>query len=422
MDKIAELRKAKRRAVAWLLVAALVFVVMLLAPRNFWTGAIKAMAEAAMVGALADWFAVAALFRRIPIPFISQHTEIIPRNKDRIADNLAAFVREKFLDVSSIVGLIRKHDPARQIADWLNAPANADLLGGHIAKLLRGILDFTDDVRIQAFIKDAIHAVIDKIDLSASAGSILDSLTKDGRHQDLLDQSIRQLTALLNRPDTRDFICRQIVQWIKREHPLKEKMLPTEWLGENGAQLISTTVNALLDDVINNDEHDLRKEFDGYAHRLIARLKHDPDTMRKAEEIKQYLKNDAALNAYINELWGAMRGWLKRDLDSADSVLHAKVAASGRWIGQAVARDENLRASLNLHMEDAAQRMAPDFAAFLTRHISDTVKGWDTREMSRQIELNIGKDLQYIRINGTFVGGCVGLVLYLLSLLPAVLR
>jgi len=154
---------------------------------------------------------------------------------------------------------------------------------------------------------------------------------------------------------------------------------------------------------------------------LIDRLKHDPDTARKADGIKLYLKNDAALNSYINQLWGGLRTWLKADLDRPESVLHAKVAASGRWIGLAVAQDRNLRDSLNAHMEYAAQRMAPDFAKFLTRHISDTVKGWDTREMSRQIELNIGKDLQYIRINGTFVGGCVGLILYLLSMLPGIL-
>lgn len=422
MDKEVDLRKAKRRALAWLLAAAALFVGMLLAPGNIWTGGIKAMAEAAMVGALADWFAVAALFRRIPIPFISKHTAIIPRNKDRIGNNLATFVQEKFLDASSIVGLIRKHNPAQLIADWLSDPVNTERLSVHVARLLRTVLDFIDDVRIQVFMKDAIHAAIDKIDLSQSAGTVLDSLTKDGRHQDLLDRSIAQLTTLLNKPATRAFICQQIIQWIKREHPRKEKLLPTAWLGEHGAELISETVNAVLDDIVNDDKHALRKEFDSYVYKFIDRLKHDPDTARKAEEIKLYLKNDVALNTYINQLWSGLRTWLKTDLDRPDSVLHAKVAESGLWIGLAVAKDQNLRDSLNAHMEYAAQRMAPDFANFLTRHISDTVKGWDTREMSRQIELNIGKDLQYIRINGTFVGGCVGLLLYLVSLLPEALR
>lgn len=418
MDKEAELKKAKRRAVAWLLAALVIFVATLFAPRNLWTGALKAMAEAAMVGALADWFAVVALFSRIPIPFISKHTEIIPRNKDRIGDNLAAFVQEKFLDATSIVGLIRKHDPSQQIAHWLTSPQNADRLGAHVARLLGGLLEFTDDTRIQAFFKDAVHAIIDKMDLSQSTGLILDSLTKDGKHQDLLDQSLRQLTILLNQPDTREFISRQIILWIKREHPLKEKVLPTSWLGENGAELISDTVNAVLDDIVKDDQHALRKAFDDFTHRLVERLKHDPETAQKAVEIKQYLKNDVTLNTYINALWSSMRRWLQRDLDDTDSTLRRKVAESGGWIGQAIVQDPELGAALNQHMEDAARRMAPDFAKFLTRHISDTVKGWDARDMSRQIELNIGKDLQYIRINGTFVGGCVGLLLYVLSLLP----
>src|SRR5428012_10174 len=130
-----------------------------------------------MVGGLADWFAVVALIRRDTITFVSKHTEIVTRKKERIADNLAIFVQEKFLDVSSIVGLIRKHDPARRITEWLTAPANTDLLGG--------FLDLSDDVRLQAFIKDGFHAVIDKVDLSKSLGAVLDTLTKDGRHQEL---------------------------------------------------------------------------------------------------------------------------------------------------------------------------------------------------------------------------------------------
>jgi uncharacterized membrane-anchored protein YjiN (DUF445 family) len=121
-------------------------------------------------------------------------------------------------------------------------------------------------------------------------------------------------------------------------------------------------------------------------------------------------------------MWGELRAWLKRDLQRADSALHARVAAMGQWVGRELANDPALRQSLNDHLEDAARSMAPDFARFLTRHISDTVKNWDSREMSRQIELNIGKDLQYIRINGTIVGGFIGLLLYASSQLFELLR
>lgn len=419
MTKQTELKKIKGVALLLLTGAAMIFIVTLFIPPGFWRDGLKAVAEASMVGAMADWFAVVALFRRVPIPFIAAHTAIIPRNKNKIADNLGIFIQEKFLDTSSLVELIRRQDPARTIAGWLAEPDNAHRLGRQILQLMRGFLDFTDDRRIQAFIRSALDAVIDKIDLSASVGAILDSLTKDGRHQDLLDAGLRQLVKLLNKPSTRVLIADQIIQWLKREHPLKEKVLPTEWLGEHSAVAVANAVNSWLDEISRDRGHELRRRFDRLALRLIQRLKNDPATARRAEEIKHYLKNDAVLNTYISGLWDDMRGWLKEDLDRPDSVMHGKVTEAGLWLSQTLARDDGLRSSLNQHLEQAALRIAPDFSAFLTQHISDTVKSWDARDMSRQIELNIGKDLQFIRINGTLVGGVIGLILYLLSFSPA---
>jgi len=421
MDKEHELRRSKRNALGLLLTAAALFVVTLFLPPNFWILGLKAIAEAAMVGALADWFAVVALFRRVPVPFIAGHTAIIPKNKDKIADNLAIFVQEKFLAPESIVELIRKHDPARMISDWLNAPDNAPRFAHYLVKMMRGFLEFTDDQRIAQLIKRALFRVIDKIDLSQSVATILESLTKDGRHQALLDQAMDQLEALLAKESTRSFISTQIVNWMKREHPLTAKLLPTGWLGRNGADMVSNAVNSVLDDMGNDQSHAFRKGFDRSVQKFIWTLQNDPAAAQKAEEIKQYLKNDEKLNDYVMQLWSDMRGWLKEDLDSPNSRVRLKITESGEWLGQALEQDEKLRASLNLQMETVAARMAPDFAEFLTRHISDTVKSWDARDMSRQIELNIGKDLQFIRINGTLVGAFIGLILYLLSQLPVVM-
>jgi len=421
MDKEHELRRSKRNALGLLLTAAALFVVTLFLPPNFWILGLKAIAEAAMVGALADWFAVVALFRRVPVPFIAGHTAIIPKNKDKIADNLAIFVQEKFLAPESIVELIRKHDPARMISDWLNAPDNAPRFAHYLVKMMRGFLEFTDDQRIAQLIKRALFRVIDKIDLSQSVATILESLTKDGRHQALLDQAMDQLEALLAKESTRSFISTQIVNWMKREHPLTAKLLPTGWLGRNGADMVSNAVNSVLDDMGNDQSHAFRKGFDRSVQKFIWTLQNDPAAAQKAEEIKQYLKNDKKLNDYVMQLWSDMRGWLKEDLDSPNSRVRLKITESGQWLGQALEQDEKLRASLNLQMETVAARMAPDFAEFLTRHISDTVKSWDARDMSRQIELNIGKDLQFIRINGTLVGAFIGLILYLLSQLPVVM-
>jgi uncharacterized membrane-anchored protein YjiN (DUF445 family) len=422
MNKKLDLEQNKNRALLFLLVATCVFVTTALFPRGFWVDGIKAVSEAAMVGALADWFAVAALFWRIPIPFVSAHTDIISRNKDRIADNLANFVREKFLDVSSIVGLIRKHDPAQRITEWLSAPANTDLLGDYVVKLTGGILDLTDDVRLQTFIKDALDAAIDKVDLSKSMGAILDTLTKDGRHQELLDEGIAKFVALLREPTTRSFIAARLVDWLKSEYPTMEKFLPTNWLGESGAEMIANAVDTVLMQISDDPNHQLRRNFDDVVERLIIRLKTDRAFLEKGEEVKRYVTHSETLNLYVKGLWGQVRAWLKQDLARSDSTMHAKAVAMGKWVGGELAQNAQLRQSLNEHMEDTARAMAPDFAQFLTRHISDTVKHWDSREMSRQIELNIGKDLQYIRINGTMVGGFIGFVLYGSSYLIDVLR
>jgi uncharacterized membrane-anchored protein YjiN (DUF445 family) len=418
MDKETELKRVKRIALLLLCLAAATFVVTLFLPPGIWVSGIKAVAEAAMVGALADWFAVVALFRRVPVPFISRHTAIIPRNKDRIGENLGRFVQEKFLDTPSLLQLIRRHDPAQIVANWLSVPANAERVGYHLLQLMRGFLDLTDDARIQRFMRKAVHAAIDKVDLTQSGAMILESLTKNNRHQALLDAAVEQLLALLNRPGTREQIARQIVRWLKREHPMKAKMLPTEWLGEHSADLVANAVNSILDDVSQNSGHEVRLGFNRAVERLIEKLKHDPEMVERAETLKNWIKEDEALNRYIGELWQDVRGWLKADLDKEDSRLRQQVAAGARWFGETLVNDSALRASLNQHMEQAASSVAPEFANFLTRHISDTVKGWDARDMSRQIELNIGKDLQFIRINGTLVGGTIGLILYLLSQLP----
>ncbi|WP_435954983.1 DUF445 domain-containing protein [Dryocola sp. BD626] len=418
MEKLAELKRTKRLALSLLLIAAAVFVTTLFLPPSFWVSGLKAIAEAAMVGALADWFAVVALFRRVPIPFIARHTAIIPRNKDRIGENLGHFVQEKFLDTQSLIALIRRHEPAQMIGVWFSKPDNAQRVGQHLLQIMSGFLDMTDDSRIQGLLRRAVHKAIDKVDLTRTSALMLESMTKNNRHQVLLDSMIAQLLALLNRDSTREFIARQIVHWLETEHPRKSRVLPTEWLGEHSADMVASAVNSLLDDVSEDQGHQLRLAFDRAMVKLIDRLKSDPEMAEKADSIKSYLKEDEAFNRYLSELWGDLRRWLKDDMNSEDSRIRQRIAEAGQWFGETLVNDGALRASLNEHLEQAVSKVAPEFAAFLTKHISDTVKSWDARDMSQQIELNIGKDLQFIRINGTLVGGTIGLVLYLLSQIP----
>ncbi|ENZ7730407.1 DUF445 domain-containing protein, partial [Klebsiella aerogenes] len=355
-------------------------------------------------------------------PFVARHTAIIPRNKDRIADNLGHFVQEKFLDTPSLVALIRRYEPALMLGNWFSQPENARRVGQHLLQVMSGFLELTDDTRIQRLLRRAVHKAIDKVDLTQTSAMMLEGLTRDNRHQKLLDSLISQLIALLQRDSSRAFIARGIVHWLETEHPLKAKLLPTEWLGEHSAEMVTDAVNTLLDEVTQDRSHQIRQAFDRAAQKLIDNLKSDPQMAQKADNIKAYLKNDETFNRYLGEVWADLRGWVKNDISSDDSRIKQRIAEAGQWFGETLVRDDALRESLNEHLEQAAHRVAPEFAAFLTRHISDTVKSWDARDMSRQIELNIGKDLQFIRINGTLVGGTIGLGLWLLSQIPALLH
>lgn len=421
MEKQTELRRAKLIALGFFVGAAVLFVVSLLLPQTWWTGLLRAFSEAAMVGALADWFAVVALFKRVPIPLVQRHTAIIPNNKDKIADNLALFVREKFLDTDSIVGLIRRHDPVQKVAEWLVKPANTELMGGHLVRAAAFTLDFIEDAAVQNFIRRGVHSMVNSVDLSKSTGTILESLTRGRRHQELLDEGIRQLAHLLDNADTQDYIAQGIVEWLKEDYAFIEKMLPSDMIGRKGADIAVRLAAGVLNKVANDPEHPLRHRFDDYVAGFIERLKGDAAFTAKADEIKRYLLEDETLNNYLKSLWDELKGWIKCDLHSEDSTLRRRIVAMGAWVGKVLAEDPALRQSLSENLEAAARGVAPEFAGFLTRHIADTVKQWDDREMSAQIELNIGKDLQYIRINGTIVGGMIGVILYLLSHLPALL-
>ena len=421
MDPALALQRAERRALSFLLVALAIFIGTLFMPEHFLTGWIRAAAEAAMVGGLADWFAVEALFRRIPIPGLSRHTNILIRKKDALGEGLARFVREKFLDTPSVVRLIQQQNPADVVSHWLGSHENTRQLSAVLVKVAGGVLDVMDERNVQAFIRRALDTMIDRLDLSQSAAAILDTLTRAGRHQALLDETLDYLVELLNEPQTREFISARIVDWLKTDHPKKEKVLPSEWLGNKGSDMISAAVTRLLAQMEADESHQLRQAFDRAVAGLIERLKHDAEFQTKLETFKTQLKGDTALNAYVGSLWNEWRSWVKRDLARDDSVIGAKITAAAAWIGQELARSESLRKALDAQLLDAAERMAPGFADFVTDHIRATVHGWNAEHLSQQIRLSVGQDLQYIRINGTLVGGLIGAVLYLIAQAPALL-
>lgn len=418
----AALQRAKRQALALLLLATVVFAATSAVPRNLALDCLKAVAEAALVGALADWFAVRALFARVPLPFIARHTAIIPRNKDRIGANLAAFVRDKFLDADSLVALLRRHDLVAHLAQWLVAPEHARLLGQQVARMLAAALEMVQDRQVERFIQQAARTLIGQIDLSQTLATVLGALTHQGRHQALLDQALARLIDALHEPDNRTLIARTIVLWLKKEHPLKEKMLPTDWLGDKGSALIAHALESVLAEVADNPQHQLRAKFDDAVQNFIERLQHDPEWAHKADEVRRYLQTDATLGQYVQELWRGMRAALQRDLAGGHSAVARNVRAMGQWLGRALAQDAALRQALNERLERWARALAPEVAQFAAQHIEDTVRRWDAQEMAQLIELNIGKDLQHIRINGTVVGGLIGLVLFAVSHLGEIAR
>jgi uncharacterized membrane-anchored protein YjiN (DUF445 family) len=397
------LKKAKKQALGLLIAVALLFVATGFMPPTLWVRCLQAVTEAAMVGALADWFAVTALF---------------PRNKDRIGDNLAHFVRDRFLDPASLLALIRKNDPAQWLAQWLTAPEHSALLGRQVARLALASLEMVQDRQVQRFLMQSLRAVLAQVDLTRAAASVLTTLTQGGRHQQLLDDLLARIATTVQAGQTREFIAASIIEWLKREHPVKEKMLPSDWLGDKGAQMIAQALESLLDDIARDPGHRVREALDAAVARMIDRLQTDAGFADQAEQLRHYLLHDEKLASYLQQLWSQLRQRLQTDLADEHSHIARKAAAMGRWLGQSLANDPALRESMNARLERWSAALAPDIAQFLAEHISDTVKRWDAAQLSELVELHIGKDLQFIRINGTLVGGAIGLVLFLLAQLP----
>lgn len=378
-------------------------------------GWVAAFAEAAMIGALADWFAVVALFKRplgLPIP----HTAIIPRNKVRIADNLAVFVRDKFLATDTLVEKIRSFDPAQKIAGWLSAGNNADLFAGKVLAMVVNGLDFIDDARVQGALREAVQQRMDQLDLGQTIGRLLDILTEDNRHQLLLNEALRKLATTLDDPASQKALAGMIIEVAGREYPGLMQMLGMVADPEEFSQKISTSlvnsINHWLHEIGDDPAHPRRRQFDQVVQEFLERMKNDPALHQKINHWKQQLLNSPQAAQYIDGLWGQLKTWLRADLAKDDSALRAKIADAARHMGQWLADNPALRDSINDHMADAARGLAGDLRDTIALHIASTVKQWEDSELVRELELSVGSDLQFIRINGTVVGGLIGIVLH----------
>lgn len=408
------LRRAKRQAVA----------VLLLVPGGFYAaslafghpvaaGLCRSIAEAALVGGLADWFAVVALFRR-PLGLPIRHTAVIPSNQARIADNLGRFIHEKFLDPRALAALMQRTDPVALLAAWFSVPANSQRLGQHAVTLVRHGLALVDDRRVQGFVSDALHAFIGKLDLSQALGDVLQMLTRQGRHQQLLSDVVGLALQHLKKDSVREAIVARVLAWMKAEHPMLEKVLPSDWLGQEAASVVQKVLGQLLEEMSARPDHDYRLAFDRMAERLVHQLRTDDELRQRADDLKRYVLEDPHLLAFTRGVWEDVRGWISDDIGKPpeQSVMAAQVQQMGQWLGRKLGEDAALRESLAGHVVQLTQDLAPAFADHLVRHIRNTVRTWDPQEMAQQVELQIGPDLQSIRISGTLVGGLIGGLLF----------
>ncbi|MDA8429111.1 MAG: DUF445 domain-containing protein [Geobacteraceae bacterium] len=380
---------------------------------------LAAFAEAAMVGALADWFAVVALFRHplgVPIP----HTAIIKNKKDAIAGNLASFIRDKFLASDTLIAKLREYNPAEHLAVYLMSRDHAIGLAKGLTRVCADSLDFIDDERVQGLLRAALSNRIDRFDVSTSAGQILDALRKDNRHQIVLDDLLQRAASWLASEEAQTKLARAIEDMAAKEYPLLMAFMPNKDQFARGAgEKIVKRINTYIQEVNADPAHEVRYRFDTAVTGFTARLKTDPVLRGKVEAIKQEVVHNQAITGYALSIGSDLKSWLSKDLQQPDSQVQGKLAAAVAGLGTTLAHNGGLKESLNEHLESLLLYYGDTLRTAIAGHISGTVQQWESDDYVNEIELSIGSDLQFIRMNGTLVGGVIGLLLHAIALLLA---
>lgn len=414
----AQLRRLKAIALLMLLAMLAGFIISHLnGERGIWAW-VSAFCEAAAVGALADWFAVVALFRRplgLPIP----HTAIIPHSKDRIADSLAVFVRDQFLEPQALLARLQVFDPASRLGSWLADPVRARMLADMARGWALQALDFLDEAAVRRSIQGFVIQQLRQWNAAATAGELLSLLTADNRHQRVLDEGLTRVSEWLDRPAVKERASELIVRYIQREWPKLASTVnwvkPIDEIGDSLAERLAHAILGELQQILAEPEHPLRRDYETWLADYIRRLREDPALAAQIEQIKQRVIDHPAVQDYVQGLWERIHAALRADLSSEDSALAGHLRRSLSGVGEALQNDPALREALNQHLMDGAERLTSRLREGVTTHIAQTVKGWDERHLVEQLELSVGRDLQFIRFNGTLVGGLIGLALHALT-------
>ncbi len=392
-----------RLATGMLVVSAVVMVVArVLQARYPWMAYVVATAEAAMVGGLADWFAVTALFRHplgIPVP----HTAIIPARKDQVGRSLGGFVERHFLSPEVVSSKLATAGVAAQILDWVREPEHARMLAHKAAAgVAAGIAVNDQRGALQQAIASSLTRKIDRTPVAPLLAHVLGLVTTDNRHQELFDEVIQLLSKALSK--NRDFIRERI----DKESPW---WVP-EQLDQKLAEKIVRGIDRTLKDVRDNPEHAMRERFDAALKDFIIRLHESPEVIEKAESIKRDVLNAEVVHAFSSTVWDDLYAAIVRTAENPDARALNSITDAIVRVADGARKDPVLLARIDGWVIETACYLVEKYRGDIANVISDTVAAWDPAVTSERIELAVGPDLQYIRINGTLVGGLAGLIIY----------
>jgi uncharacterized membrane-anchored protein YjiN (DUF445 family) len=369
---------------------------------------VKAFAEAAMVGGLADWFAVTALFRHplgLPIP----HTAIIPRNKDRIGETLASFLKENFLIPAVVARRMRDIDVAGAAGRFLQTPAGeGNRMRAGASRLIADVFESLDDERLGGIVKGAIATRIRKMEVSPLLGHALASAINEDRHVPMLEAAIRWLAQALdaNEPLIRDMVHNK-ANWALKLAGLDAKL----------ADAIVDGLRKLTVEMSTDPAHPVRIKVEEALAELANDLQTSPKTRKRVEAIKEQLLDNKSVSLWLDALWQRGREGIIRAARNPDAVMAGKLGEVLKSMGTTLESDARIRAAINQFARRAAVGMAATYGGSMVKLVSETVRSWDARTVTARLEAAVGRDLQYIRINGTLVGGMVGLVLHAMDAL-----
>ncbi|MFC7660529.1 DUF445 domain-containing protein [Pseudonocardia benzenivorans] len=367
-------------------------------------GYMRSAGEAGMVGALADWFAVTALFRRplsLPIP----HTAIIPTKKDQIGNSLGDFVGENFLSEGVVRDKLERVGIASRVASWISQREHADRLTAELATAARGIVTVLRDEDVQDVIEQVLVRKLLEKPIGPPLGKVLEGVLADGAHHRLVD-----------------LVCDRAYDWVTANQSTVLRIVherapgwTPRFVDEMLADKVFSEVQNFAWAVKTDPEHPMRKAVDTFLIEFAGDLQNDEATIARAEQVKQQVVDHPDVQAFIGQAWGTVKRMILDAADDPSSALRTRVRDGIQGFGHRLASDDELRGKIDGWIADAAGYVVRHYRGEITTLITDTVARWDAEETSRKIELQVGRDLQFIRINGTVVGALAGLVIYAVS-------